>query len=69
MSTIVFKVRQGETEFVSGASVSQSVNQPEVELIAHTADGANPRRKVDVDIYMFNAGRIGAVRGFHVRQR
>jgi hypothetical protein len=64
MSTIMFKVRQGETEFVSGTQVTQAGNQPEVELVAHTAEAVRAERKIDVDIYMYNTGRLGAVRVF-----
>jgi hypothetical protein len=64
MSTIMFKVRQGETEFVSGAQVASSGHQPEVELVTRTRDEVDARRKVDVDIYMYNTGKLGAVRVF-----
>jgi hypothetical protein len=64
MSTIMFKVRQGETEFVSGTQVASSGRQPEVELVTRTRDEVDARRNVDVDIFMYNTGKLGAVRVF-----
>ena len=64
MGTIVFRVKQGEARFMSSARLLAAETQPEVEIASQSNDLNGIGNPVDVDIFMFNTGKLGKVRVF-----
>jgi len=64
MCTIVFRVKQGETQFMSSTQFPVSLLPPEVELASHSGRMGGADHAVDVDIFMIDTGKVGNVRLF-----